>query len=112
MTIMYQALLHVLSNLTLLNNPLEKATLSHIIWMVGMRIRDIKLIIKIEQVADRAEIQSPSMQPQVDRFSTSCSCLFHMESSTRSCDSGRDCGDSFTAFSSIGGQMTWHRGLF
>lgn len=48
----------MLSNLTLLNNPLEKATFLHILSVVGVKIRDNKLI-KIEQVADGAEIQSP-----------------------------------------------------
>lgn len=104
--------LNVLPNLTLPSNPLEKATLPPIIRMVGARLRDIKSITEIMQVADRAEVQSPSVWPEVDRLPTSCSCLVHVDSSTRNCGSGRDCGDSHSVFSSIDGKTPWHTGFF
>lgn len=104
--------LNVLPNLTLPSNPLEKATLPPIIRMGEARLRDIKSITEIMQVADRAEVQSPSVWPEVDRLSTSCSCLVHVDSSTRNCGSGRDCGNSPSVFSSIDGKTPWPTGFF
>lgn len=64
------------------------------------------------QMADRAEIQSPSVWLQVDMLSTSCSCFVHVDFSTRNHGSGRDCEDSFSIFCSIDGKTPWYIGLF
>ena len=76
MTTMCQTLLHVLlSNLTFPGNPLEKATLPPIIWMVGARFRGIKFITEIMQLADRAEIPH-QCGPKWIRFPHRAAALF------------------------------------